>query len=74
MGHEFYFERLYPLQDRVLQVWDGVDTGFYLSGRTAASRGYLQHRFSDDLDLVVNDAPQFGLWGQRLIQALAAIP
>jgi hypothetical protein len=31
-----------------------VSAGFYLSGGTAASRGYLHHRFSDDLDLFVN--------------------
>src|SRR4051794_23764818 len=55
MDKVFYFERLYPLQDRILAVLTGVDTGFYLTGGTAASRGYLQHRLSDDLDFFVND-------------------
>lgn len=45
------------------------DTGFYLSGGTAASRGYLQHRFSDDLNLFVNDDSRFDLWATRIIQA-----
>jgi len=51
-----------------------VDTGFYLTGGTAASRGYLRHRFSDDLDLFVNDDPRFDLWTGRLIQALSQSP
>ncbi len=46
----YYFDILYPFQDRVIQVINQVDTEFYLSGGTAASRGYLTHRFSDDLD------------------------
>lgn len=64
-----YFERLYPLQDAVLASFARADTGFYLTGSTAASRGYLNHRFSDDLDLFVNDDPRFGLWADRLITA-----
>lgn len=70
----FYFDRLYPLQDRVLGLLRGIDTGFYLTGGTAASRGYLHHRFSDDLDLFVNDDHRFALWADRLITALAGRP
>lgn len=72
MTRELYFDVLYPLQDRVLGILSGLETCFYLSGGTAASRGYLHHRFSDDLDLFVNDDKQFGLWADRLIQALEA--
>ena len=72
MNRALYFDVLYPFQDRVLGVLRGLDTHFYLSGGTAASRGYLHHRFSDDLDLFVNDDRQFGLWADRLIQALEA--
>lgn len=57
----FYFDVLYPFQDRVIQVINQADTGFYLTGGTAASRGYLQHCFSDDLDYFVNDDNRFGL-------------
>ena len=64
---DFYFKQLYPLQDQVLSLIRQVDTGFYLTGGTAASRGYLQHRFSDDLDFFVNDDPRFSLWVERLI-------
>ena len=66
----FYFETFYPFQDRVLKIVNAVDTGFYLKGGTASSRGYLNHRFSDDLDFFVNDDNRFGLWVERIIQAL----
>jgi hypothetical protein len=55
----------------VLKVFIQVETGFYLTGGTAASRGYLQHRFSDDLDFFVNDDERFGLWVERVIQTLS---
>ncbi len=61
VDRSFYFDRLYPLQDEVLRLLRQIETGFYLSGGTAASRGYLQRRFSDDLDLFVNDDRRFGL-------------
>lgn len=71
MADPRYAELLYPLQDRVLHLLAAEDTGFYLTGGTAASRGYLGHRYSDDLDLFVNDRPEYGLWVDRVIQALA---
>ena len=73
-NHAFFFDVLYPFQDRVLQVLRPVETGFYLTGGTAASRGYLNHRFSDDLDLFINDDDRFGLWVERSIQALIHQP
>lgn len=71
MNKEYYFEKLYPLQDKILQIINSLDTGFYLTGGTASSRGYLHHRFSDDLDLFVNDDKRFGLWADRIIHSLA---
>jgi hypothetical protein len=71
LDRSFYFEQLYPLQDEVLRLLTSLDTGLYLTGGTAASRGYLTHRFSDDLDLFANDAKPFALWSDRLVQALA---
>jgi len=67
----FYLDRLYPMQDRILAQLAPIETGFYLTGGTAASRAYLHHRFSDDLDFFVNDDERFGLWSQRVVQALA---
>jgi predicted nucleotidyltransferase component of viral defense system len=40
-------------------------------GGTALSRGYLNNRFSDDLDFSVNYDSRFGLWADRVIQGLA---
>jgi predicted nucleotidyltransferase component of viral defense system len=68
---DFYLERLYPMQDRALARLAPIEAGFYLTGGTAASRGYLHHRFSDDLDFFVNDDDRFQLWAQRVVQALA---
>lgn len=69
MDPSFYLREIYPLQDRVLRAFGDEETGFYLSGGTAASRAYLGHRFSDDLDLFVNDESHFQLWAQRLIDS-----
>lgn len=66
----YYRQVFYPFQDRVLRIIRQADTPFYLTGGTAASRGYLQHRFSDDLDFFVNDDPLFSLWVDRVIHAL----
>jgi len=70
MDHEFFLNRLYPFQDQVLHAFSLADTGFHLTGGTALSRGYLNHRFSDDLDFIVNDDERFVLWADRAIQSL----
>ena len=74
MEREDYFAKLYELQDAVLGAFSATDTEFYLTGGTAASRGYLRHRFSDDLDLFVNDDERFALWADRLIASVAGRP
>jgi len=71
MIDDFYAQKLYPFQDEVLKVINHLETGFYLTRGTAASRGYLNHRYSDDLDFFVNDEPDFVLWVERVIQALS---
>jgi hypothetical protein len=71
MDNQFYLDQLYPFQDQVLRVISATDTGFYLTGGTALSRAYLNHRFSDDLDFFVNDDQHFGLWADRIILGLA---
>ena len=48
---KYYLERLYPLQDSFLKFFDHQNQGrFYLTGGTALSRFYYQHRYSEDLD------------------------
>jgi predicted nucleotidyltransferase component of viral defense system len=69
VNDKIWFEKtLYPFQDEVLRIVSELKTPFYLSGGTAASRGYLNHRYSEDLDFFVNDRPDFGLWAERLIE------
>ena len=59
MQETYYSGKLYPLQDKVLEIISDLDTGFYLTGGTALSRVYLRHRFSDDLDFFMNNSPDF---------------
>ncbi len=59
MHSKFYLEKLYPLQDKVLQSIQKANQEFYLTGGTVVSRIYLNHRYSDDLDLFVNQSPHF---------------
>jgi len=47
---KFYTESLYPFQDGVLKLINALKTPFYLTGGTAISRHYYNHRYSDDLD------------------------
>lgn len=68
MPAEYYTKILYPLQDKVLAVFQ--NSPFYLTGGTALSRGYYQHRYSDDLDLFVNDNKDFQRLVFRVVAAL----
>ncbi|MCB2160531.1 nucleotidyl transferase AbiEii/AbiGii toxin family protein [bacterium] len=74
MKRHSYFHHLYLLQDQVAAIINDVETSFYLTGGTALSRGYLNHRFSDDLDFFVNDDPSFNLYLDRIINQLISIP
>ena len=68
-----WFEKvLYPFQDEALAVAARVETGFYLTGGTALGRIHLRHRYSEDLDLFVNDDDRFQTWTDRLLEAWRA--
>ena len=68
-----WFEKvLYPFQDEALAVAARVETGFYLTGGTALGRIHLRHRYSEDLDLFVNDDDRFQAWADRLLEAWRA--
>ena len=64
------WERLYLLQDWVLTQIRQMKHGFYLTGGTALSRGYYDHRYSEDLDFFLNDAPDFQLSRDRCLSGL----
>lgn len=61
-----YLENLYPFQDGILRLVNACETPFFLTGGTALSRGYLGHRFSDDLDFFVNDDALFYEYIERI--------
>jgi len=52
---QYYEENLYPLQDGVMNTLQKCGVRFFLTGGTALSRAYYNHRYSDDLDFFVND-------------------
>lgn len=59
MQQHYYEAKLYPLQDKVLKLMEMSNTSFYLTGGTALSRAWLQHRYSDDLDFFLNNDNAF---------------
>jgi predicted nucleotidyltransferase component of viral defense system len=59
MQKDYYQNILYPLQDNILSLIASLPVDFYLTGGTALSRAYLNHRYSDDLDFFVNRSVTF---------------
>jgi hypothetical protein len=54
----------------VLEIINNLDVDFYLTGGTALSRFYLNHRYSDDLDFVSYKDPYFGDYIQKITDSL----
>ena len=67
---QYYEEKLYPLQDGVLSILQQSGSDFFLTGGTALSRAYYNHRYSDDLDFFVNKSPNYD---QQLDKVLALL-
>ena len=67
MQEKYYQDKLDSFQDKVLKAVEDLSVDFYLTGGTALSRCYLEHRYSDDLDFFVNDHPDFKNQCQRVI-------
>ena len=68
--NSYYNDTLYPLQDNVLKLIDKLQTPFYLTGGTALSRCYFNHRYSDDLDLFVNKDLNFIKFSEQILSNL----
>jgi hypothetical protein len=66
----YYTKSLYPFQDGVLNIVKKSRQPFYLTGGTALSRGYFNHRYSDDLDFFINDSPEYASLVGRFIDEL----
>lgn len=70
-SYEKYFtERLYPFQDGVLRLVNALETPFYLTGGTALSRHYFNHRYSDDLDFFVNHDDRYPSYVKRIFDRM----
>lgn len=67
---DFYEANLYRLQDGILNIVRTLSVPFYLTGGTALSRGYYQHRYSDDLDFFVNADSDFNRHVDSVLSAL----
>lgn len=72
MSSHYYKDKLYPLQDNVLQLAGTIDSPFYLTGGTLLGRFILNHRYSDDLDFFVNDSPDFSNEVKRMMEPILA--
>jgi hypothetical protein len=53
-----------------MKIIQRQEVDFYLTGGTALSRCYLNHRYSDDLDFFINQAPDFKKQAQRVVTAI----
>jgi tagatose-1,6-bisphosphate aldolase non-catalytic subunit AgaZ/GatZ len=49
------YQKLYNVQDKVINLCHPALKDFYLTGGTALGRFYLNHRYSDDLDFFNNE-------------------
>jgi predicted nucleotidyltransferase component of viral defense system len=70
MQKNYYQNILYPLQDKVLRILEKLPVDFYLTGGTALSRAYLDHRYSDDLDFFTNQNSKFEHQVEIFIEAI----
>lgn len=70
MPSQYYEENLYPLQNGALEIISRCKTRFYLTGGTALSRGYYQHRYSDDLVFSVNNDADYVEQTELILLAL----
>jgi len=67
---QYYEESLYPLQDGVMSILQQIDSDFFLTGGTALSRAYYNHRYSDDLDFFINQSQTYN---EQLDKVLAML-
>lgn len=66
----YYTTSLYPLQDKVLRIVDADPKDFYLTGGTALARGYLGHRYSEDLDFFLHTKTAFSSMTEEILGRL----
>jgi predicted nucleotidyltransferase component of viral defense system len=52
----------------VIKIVKDLNLPFYLTGGTALSRFYFNHRYSDDLDFFVNEDPDYRIYINSLLE------
>ncbi len=67
---DYYTKNLYPLQNGVLSLVKESGTPFFLTGGTALSRFYYNHRYSDDLDYFVNNDDNYTNYVQIILSLI----
>jgi len=67
---DYYVANLYKLQDGILNIVRKLNVPFYLTGGTALSRRYYNHRFSDDLDFFLNADENFSKYADIVLSEL----
>jgi len=65
------YEKLYRLQDEVLNYVFEKEQEFYLTGGTCLSRFYHPKRYSDDLDFFTNNSQRFAFAVKKIKLQLA---
>jgi predicted nucleotidyltransferase component of viral defense system len=70
MERDYYQNILYPLQDKVFELLTALPVDFYLTGGTALSRAWLNHRYSDDLDFFLNGSDSFRIQTETVIKGI----
>jgi hypothetical protein len=70
MPERKFYNNLYAVQDDLMKIVQNLEVDFYLTGGTALSRCYLNHRYSDDLDFFVNEAPDFKKQTETVVSAI----
>ena len=68
---QYYEENLYPLQNGVLNILSRSGTDFFLTGGTALSRGYYNHRYSDDLDFFLDRSQTYDEQLEKVLSMLS---
>ena len=63
-------QRFLAFQAALIGIVRNLPTGLYLGGRSAACRGYLNHRLTFDLQFTCCNQPEFGLWAEHVVDEL----
>lgn len=67
---EYYTKNLYPIQNGVLNLVKESGTPFFLTGGTALSRFYYNHRYSDDYNFFVHNDNHYSNYVKQILSLI----